>query len=136
MENTTLTWLLKKQPIVTLSTCKVKYVAASCNVCHVVWLRNLLNKLEIKQKRGTVIRIDNKSAIELVKVKEGNMELEHVRIRGQVANMFMKPLPTTLFKNSKRMIEIWGAGGYLLTIAFNKMLFWEIAKVRSASSND
>ena len=51
----------------TLPTCKVEYVAASLSVCHAIWLRNLLSKLEMKQKGGTVIRIDNKSAIELAK---------------------------------------------------------------------
>jgi len=61
------TWLSKKQPIVTLSTCEAGYVAASWCVCHAVWLRNLLSKLEMKQEEGTVIRVDNKSAIELAK---------------------------------------------------------------------
>nr|KYP69546.1 Retrovirus-related Pol polyprotein from transposon TNT 1-94 [Cajanus cajan] len=34
--NTAFTWLSKKQPIVTLSTCEVEYVAASWSVCHAV----------------------------------------------------------------------------------------------------
>jgi len=67
MGHTTFTWLSKKQPIVTLSTCEAEYVAASWCVCHAVWLRNLLSKLEMKQEEGTVIRVDNKSAIELAK---------------------------------------------------------------------
>jgi hypothetical protein len=46
MGDTTFTWLSKKQQIVTLSTCEAEYVAVSWCVCHVIWLRNLLGKLE------------------------------------------------------------------------------------------
>jgi len=125
MSNTAFTWLSKKQPIVTLSTCEAEYVAASLSVCHATCLRNLLSKLEMKQKGGTVIRVDNKLAIELAKnpvnhgrskhidvkfhsireqVKEGNVEMVHVGSRDQIADLFTKPLPTVLFNNYKNLI--------------------------------
>ncbi|XP_047326425.1 secreted RxLR effector protein 161-like [Impatiens glandulifera] len=71
--NTTFTWLLKKQPIVTLSTCEAKYMATSWSMCHVVWLSNLPRHLGVIRDDGTIIRVDNKSAIELAKnpVKNG-----------------------------------------------------------------
>jgi len=34
-------------------------------------------------------------------VKEGNVELEHVKSRAQVADMFTKSLPSSLFENNK-----------------------------------
>ncbi|XP_047331723.1 uncharacterized mitochondrial protein AtMg00810-like [Impatiens glandulifera] len=73
----------------------------------------------------TVIRVDNKSAIELAKnlvnhgrskhidvrfhfireqVKEGKVELEHVESRAQDADIFTKSLPTTLLESCKRLI--------------------------------
>ncbi|XP_061346732.1 uncharacterized mitochondrial protein AtMg00810-like [Gastrolobium bilobum] len=125
MGNTTFTWISKKQPIVTLSTCEAEYVAASWCVCHAVWLRNLLSKLEEKQVGQTEIRVDNKSAIELAKnpvnherskhidvrfhfirdqVKEGNVELTHVTSQEQVGDIFTKPLPTLLLNNCKKML--------------------------------
>jgi len=94
-------------------------------VCHAVWLSNLLRHLGIIKKEGTVIRVDNKSAIELAKNpvnhgrskhidvrfhfireqdREGKVKLEHVESRAQAADMFTKPLPTTLLENCKRLI--------------------------------
>ncbi|XP_047318270.1 secreted RxLR effector protein 161-like [Impatiens glandulifera] len=99
MGDTTFTWLLKKQPIMTLSTCE--------------------------QYEAIEIRVDNKSAIELARnlvhherskhidvrfyfirehVKESNVQLSHVVSRDQVADIFTKALPTVLFENFKRMI--------------------------------
>ena len=127
MGNTTFTWLAKKQPIVILSTCETEYVETSWSVFHAVWLRNLLSKLDLKQEKGTVIRVNNKSAIELAKnpvnherskhidvrfhfireqVKEGNMKLEHVESRAQAADMFTKPLTSSLFENNKMILRM------------------------------
>ena len=125
MGDTAFTWLSKKQPIVTLSTCEAEYVAASWCVCHATWLRNLLHELKMTQHEATEIRVDNKSAIELAKnpvhherskhidvrfhfirekVKKGDMRMIHVASQDQVADIFTKPLPTALFENFKTMI--------------------------------
>jgi len=74
-----------------------------------------------------VIRVNNKSAIELAtnsvnherskhidvrfhfireQVKEGNVELEHIESRAQVADMFTKLLPSSLFENNKMILEM------------------------------
>ncbi|KAM1376992.1 hypothetical protein COP1_038687 [Malus domestica] len=47
MRDTAFTWMSKKQPIVTLSTCEAEYVAATSCVCHAIWLRNLLKELSM-----------------------------------------------------------------------------------------
>ena len=70
MGNTKFSWLSKKQLIVMLSTCEAEYVAASWCVCHVIWLRILLSKMELKQLGAIVIQVDNKSTIELAKNPE------------------------------------------------------------------
>ena len=123
MGNTTFSWLSKKQPIVTLSTCEAEYVATSWYVYHAIWLRNLLSKMELKQLGATVVQVDNKSAIELAKnpmnherskhidvrfhfirdhVNKGSVELVHVASQDQVADIFIKPLPKVFFDNSRR----------------------------------
>ena len=127
MGDTAFTWLSKKQPIVTLSTCEAEYVAASWCVCHAIWLRNLLYELKLQQHEATEIGVDNKLAIELAKnpvhherskhidvhfhfirehVKEGNVRMSHVASRDQVADIFTKPLPKELFEKCKMMIGI------------------------------
>jgi hypothetical protein len=65
--DTTFTWTSKKQPIVTLSTCKAEYIAATTNLCHPVWLRSLLKELHMSQVEATEIFVDNKSALALAK---------------------------------------------------------------------
>jgi len=100
-------------------------VAASCCMCHTIWLRNLLCQLNLQQLEATEIRVDNKSVIELAKnsvhherskhivahfhfirehLKNGEVRLTHVATHDQVAYIFIKPLPTVLFENLKEMI--------------------------------
>lgn len=125
MGKTAFTWLSKKQPIVTLSTCEAEYVAASVCVCHAIWLRRLLDQMELKQPEATVIRVDNKSAIELARnpvnherskhidvrfhfirdcVKERDVDLKHVASKDQAADIFTKPLPKEIFDRGRMMI--------------------------------
>ncbi|KAG6407407.1 hypothetical protein SASPL_130398 [Salvia splendens] len=113
MGDTAFTWMSKKQPIVTLSTCEAEYVAATFSVCHAVWLRSLLAELGWSQKKPTTICVDNKSAIALSKnpvfhnrskhidtrfhhirecVANKEIQVEYVKSQDQVADIFTKPL--------------------------------------------
>ena len=65
MEDTTFTWVTKKQPIVTLSTCEAEYVEITSHVYHAIWLRNLLKEMGLPRKESTKIFMYNKSAITL-----------------------------------------------------------------------
>lgn len=111
--NAAFTWCSKKQPIVTLSTCEAEYVAAAACVCHAIWLRKLLEMLQISQDEATEIFVDNKSAIALGKnpifhdrskhidtrfhfiresISKKEVQLKYVKSQDQVADIFTKPL--------------------------------------------
>ena len=111
--DTAFTWMSKKQPIVTLSTCEAEYIAATSCVCHATWLRNLLKELSMQQEEPTSICVDNKSVIAFAKnpvfhdrskhidtryhyIKEciarKQVHIEYVKTQDQVADIFTKPL--------------------------------------------
>ena len=78
LDNTAFSWSSKKQVIVTLSTYEAEYVAASSGVCNTIWLRNLLNDLQLNQEQPTKIYIDNKSTITLAKNPVFNEMSKHI----------------------------------------------------------
>jgi hypothetical protein len=125
--NTAFTWMSKKQPIVTLSTCEAEYVAATSCVCHAIWLRNLLKELNLPQKEPTKIFVDNKSAIALAKnpvfhdrskhidtryhyirecVANNNVKLEYVKTHDQAADIFTKPLKREDFVKLRYLLGV------------------------------
>jgi len=125
--NTAFTWMSKKQPIVTLSTCEAEYVAATSCVCHAIWLRNLLKELNLPQKEPTKILVDNKSAIALAKnpvfhdrskhidtryhyirecVSNNNVKLDYVKTHDQVADIFTKPLKREHFVKLRYLLGV------------------------------
>ena len=59
-------------------------------VCYVIWLRNLLSKMELKQLGATVIQIDNKSAIELANNPVNHERSKHIDIRFHFIRDYVK----------------------------------------------
>lgn len=121
------TWMSKKEPIVTLSTCEAEYVAAPSRVCHAIWLRNLLKELKMPQQDLVEICVDNKSTIALAKnlvfherskhidtryhfirecIKNKEVKLKYVMYRDQVANIFTKPLKLEIFLKLRNMPRV------------------------------
>ncbi|XP_061349581.1 uncharacterized mitochondrial protein AtMg00810-like [Gastrolobium bilobum] len=90
MGNTAFTWVPKKEPIVTLSTCEAEYVVASWCVCHAMWLRNLLSKLKQEQVDPTEIRVDNRSAIELAKNSVNHERSKHIDVANVAVRKFQE----------------------------------------------
>ena len=125
--DTAFTWISKKQPIVTHSTCEAEYVAATSCVCHAIWLRNLLKELDLQQKKPTKIFVDNKSAIALAKnpvfhdrskhidtryhyirecITRKEVQLEYVKSNDQIADIFTKLLKYEDFIRLRNLLGV------------------------------
>ncbi|KAE8728448.1 hypothetical protein F3Y22_tig00004355pilonHSYRG00008 [Hibiscus syriacus] len=121
------TWMSKKQPIVTLSTCEAEYVATTSCVCHAIWLRNLLKEIGLIQEEPTKVCVDNKSAIALAKnpvfhdrskhidiryhyirecVARKDVEVEYMKSQDQVADIFTKPLTSEDFLRLRNLLGV------------------------------
>ena len=74
-------WASKKQPIVTLSSAKAEYVAATAAACQTVWMRNVLEELLHEQNEATQIFCDNMSAIALSKNHVFHKQSKHIDTR-------------------------------------------------------
>lgn len=48
---TAVSWALKKQSIIILSSIEAKYVAATFGACQAIWIRKVLEKLRIELKK-------------------------------------------------------------------------------------
>ena len=127
MGDTTFKWMSKKQPIVTLSTCESKYVAATSDVCHAIWLRSLLKELQMFQEEATKIFVDNKSALALAKnpilhdrskhintryhfirecIARKEVHLEFMKSHDQVADIPTKPLKYDTFNKLRALLGV------------------------------
>nr|KYP72044.1 Retrovirus-related Pol polyprotein from transposon TNT 1-94 [Cajanus cajan] len=76
-------WASKKQPIVSLSTTEVEYIAAASCACQCIWIRGILDQLgaEEKEATGTVILCDNNSTIQLSKNPIFHGRSKHIVVR-------------------------------------------------------
>jgi hypothetical protein len=50
-----------------MSNCKAEYIAAATTSCQIVWLGRLLAEILNKELREGMLRVDNKSAISLIR---------------------------------------------------------------------
>ncbi|GKV21938.1 hypothetical protein SLEP1_g31860 [Rubroshorea leprosula] len=76
-----ISWSSKKQPIVTLSTTKAEYVAPTSCACQAIWLRRIMEELELNQHEATSIYCDNSSAIKLSRNPVLHGRSKHIHLR-------------------------------------------------------
>ncbi|XP_070668933.1 secreted RxLR effector protein 161-like [Malus domestica] len=74
-------WSLKKQPVVTLSTTEAEFITAASSACQAIWLRRILEQLNHGQYKPTVIHCDNVSAIKLSKNPVMHGQSKHIDVR-------------------------------------------------------
>ena len=74
-------WSSKKQQIVSLSTTKVEFIAATACACQAIWLRRILEELQFKQVEATIVFCDNNSAIKLSKNPVLHGRSKHIDVK-------------------------------------------------------
>jgi hypothetical protein len=69
-----------KQRAVTMSSCEAEYVAATSAVTQGVWLARLLTNLKQEEARAMELRVDNKSALALMKNPVFHERSKHIHV--------------------------------------------------------
>jgi hypothetical protein len=114
-----ISWQSSKQKVVALSSCEAEYIAAATAACQAVWLARVLAEILGTKISKPVIRVDNKSAISLIKnpvhhdrskhietkyhairdyVQKGQIEVKFIRTNEQLGDVLTKPLCKTKFE--------------------------------------
>lgn len=122
-----ITWCSQKQSTVALSSCEAEYMAANSAACQAVWLRELLGEITGTTLQKVVIKVDNTSAIALVKnpvfhkrskhiksrfhyirecVGKDEIEVEHVDGKEQKADILTKALARVKFNQMRKLLGV------------------------------
>ena len=110
-------WSLKKQNCVSLSTVEAEYIAAGSCYSQLLWMKQTLKDYGINVKNVPLL-CDNESAIKIAHnpvqhsktkhiqirhhflrdhVLKGDISIEHVKTKEQLADIFTKPLDEKRF---------------------------------------
>jgi hypothetical protein len=74
-------WVSAKQRVVAMSRCETEYIAAATTSCKVVWLAWLMSEVLNREQGSSVLLIDNKSAILVIKNPILNDRSRHIDAR-------------------------------------------------------
>ncbi|RHN78204.1 putative RNA-directed DNA polymerase [Medicago truncatula] len=113
-------WSSKKQPVVTLSTTEVEFIATAFCACQSVWMRRVLEKLGCTQFGSITMYCDNNSTIKLSKnlvlhgrskhidvrfhFLYGTLELVHCNSQHQKEDIMTKPLKLEVFEKLRGLL--------------------------------
>jgi hypothetical protein len=80
-----ISWSSKKQPSVAVSTTEAEYMAASHACREAIWLRRLAAGMRVPMEEGgTLLMVDNKSAIQLAKNQTYHGRTKHIEIHHHI----------------------------------------------------
>jgi len=106
-------WRSKKQAVVARSTAEAEYRAMALSLCEMLWLKGLLEELQVLRNETMMLHCDNIAAINIAnnpvqfdrtkhveidrffikeKLDGGVLKLKYVKSRGQLADCFTKGL--------------------------------------------
>nr|GEZ52543.1 ribonuclease H-like domain, reverse transcriptase, RNA-dependent DNA polymerase [Tanacetum cinerariifolium] len=76
-----ITWCTQKQPTIALSSCESEFMAATGAACQALWLKRLLSELTGWEGKRITLKVDNISAIALVRNPVFHGRSKHIDIR-------------------------------------------------------
>jgi hypothetical protein len=129
-------WASKLQPLITLSTTESEYVALSTALREVIYMMNLLKELQARgidvpfttPKVKCRVFEDNSGCVEIAReykmrprtkhiavryhhfrdhVKRGDIQIEHISTKEQIADIFTKALPLRQFQHLRDKLLGW-----------------------------
>jgi hypothetical protein len=74
-------WQSQKQKVVAPSSCEAEYIAATTAACQGIWLARLLGDFTGEGPKAAKLRVDNKSAISLIKNPVDHDRSKHIDLR-------------------------------------------------------
>ena len=113
--------------MVALSSCEAEYIVGSYVMCQEIWIRSVLEEIEVEVKKPLILKIDNKPAIHLAKnpvlherskhiearfhllrdkVNRGELEVRHCSNEAQLIGIFTKELKIDIFLNLRKKLGI------------------------------
>ncbi|GJY45093.1 zinc finger, CCHC-type containing protein [Tanacetum coccineum] len=121
-----ITWCTEKQPTVALSSCESEFMAATGAACQALWLKRLLSEITGWEEERITLKVDNISAIALVRnpvfhgrskhidiryhfirecIENGHINVEHISGELQRADILTKALPRLKFVTMRQMLR-------------------------------
>jgi hypothetical protein len=92
-----ITWQSMKQKVVAQSTCEAEYIATANADCQAVWLARVLSEVQGGTPRAPMLKVDNKSAIALIKNPVLHGQSKHIEVKyhfvRESADNFMSSVP-------------------------------------------
>jgi len=81
MDGGAISWSLRKQELVTLSTAEAEYVAATHTAKECIWLRRLTGDILPPLPESTTLHCDNQAALKLAQDNNYHARTKHIDIR-------------------------------------------------------
>jgi hypothetical protein len=76
-----ITWQSMKQKVVAQSSCEVEYITAANATCQALWLSRVLAEVRGTKLRVPLLKVDNKSAIVLIKNLVLTRQSRHIEVK-------------------------------------------------------
>ncbi|KAL0893973.1 hypothetical protein ABMA27_014049 [Loxostege sticticalis] len=82
------TWCSQRQPTVALSTTEAEFMAACCATKETLWIRQLMCDIGQYQQGCMTLKIDNQSAISLIKNSDFHKRCKHIDVKRKSQGLF------------------------------------------------